>query len=95
MTDLSGLQPERTTLAYRRTELALAVVALLIGREALVRADRPAVAAIAFAGAALAVIFTARRQRALHHGDTRPAPVTIYATGASVGLLQIAALLVI
>lgn len=60
-----GLQQERTTLAWRRTGLALVVAAVVIGRLSMAQLGAAAVllASFAVAGAAWIAIATLRRGR--------------------------------
>ncbi|HEY2947374.1 MAG TPA: DUF202 domain-containing protein [Micromonosporaceae bacterium] len=72
----AGLQPERTRLAWRRTALAVTVVALLAIRLAVVRVGGPtgwAVAAVAMLGWIAALAVTQRRIAAM--AASRPAAV--------------------
>lgn len=90
-----GLQPERTRLAWRRTVLAVTVVALLAARLAVVRGAPLAVAGTALLWlAGLAVghrrIVTVSRGKA---GPAGPAPLLL--GSAVVGLAVLGVLLVI
>lgn len=74
-----GLQPERTSLAWVRTGLALVVVSLLLGR--LATGSGVAALAVSFAGLVLAATSVAlaarghdRRTAALHGGRYTVAP---------------------
>jgi low temperature requirement protein LtrA len=72
----AGLQPERTRLAWRRTTLAITVVALLAVRMAVVTVGGPVgwtVAAVALLGWVAALWLTQRRIAAM--ATSRPAAV--------------------
>jgi uncharacterized membrane protein YidH (DUF202 family) len=69
-----GLQAERTRLAWRRSVLAASITVLLLGREALVRADLVAFLLIA-AGSALWLGLALAAQRRIHAmADPEPGP---------------------
>ncbi|MCP3757567.1 DUF202 domain-containing protein [Streptomyces sp. TBY4] len=96
----AGLQPERTRLAWRRTTLSCAVVAVLALRQALHGGGSP----VAFAGiAVIALLWLAfqwvahRRMREL--AAARPAGLTagaaLAATACAVGLAVFAMALIV
>ena len=96
MTDTeAGLQAERTVLAHWRTELAAAVVAMLILRQASSGGERAAIAVAT--GVAVTVLAVAgyRRQRRLVAGATEASPRTVVGIAVAVVLLQVAALVVV
>ncbi|MDX3236744.1 DUF202 domain-containing protein [Streptomyces sp. ME03-5709C] len=69
-----GLQPERTRLAWRRTTLAFAVVALLAGRQAVLHGGSPAGLLVVALCALAWLSFTLTAQRRIAAlGSARPA----------------------
>ncbi|MET0910361.1 MAG: DUF202 domain-containing protein [Ilumatobacteraceae bacterium] len=82
MTSSSGLQAERTVLAWTRTLLLSAAVAALIARTADSGFERGVAVALAALGLALAALTATRRRRGIITGD----PVAMAPTG-TFGLL--------
>lgn len=91
----TGLAIERTVLAWRRTAIAAAGVALLLGTAALHRGWAPAAVVPCAAAVVMGVLAIAgfRRARDLRHGRFGPAarPIALAATAvATVGCLAVA-----
>lgn len=92
----SGLQPERTRLAWRRTALTATVVALLLGRLALATGGASASGAVGLAATAfvwLGVLAVAQgRIRAMRYPRPHPAPLVLPLTvGGSVAAFAVVA----
>ncbi|WP_369044784.1 DUF202 domain-containing protein [Sinomonas sp. P10A9] len=102
-----GLQPERTSLAWRRTVLSLLVLDLLVFRAWLLAiegrgAHGPGIVAVLGVCAAAAVLATAAlatcarvRARELRHGTTGPPAVVMRVATASFALLGLATIAVV
>lgn len=87
-----GLQSERTRLAWRRTVLAVTVVALLAARLAVIRGTPLAIAGTALLWLA-ALVVGHRRTGAVARGTAGPAPLLL--GSAVVGLAALGVLMVV
>ena len=84
-----GLQAERTMLSHRRTQLATAVVSLLLVREAEPGHERTVALFVAILCVLLSMLIVASRRRDLRRpSPTASTPVAIM-TLAAVGSLQV------
>jgi hypothetical protein len=90
-----GRQAERTVLAHWRTQLAAAVVAMLMVRQAAPGWQRWAVAIAVAAAVGVVVVSAVRRQRRLLGGATDADPVTVRAIAAAIAVLQLVAIAVV
>ena len=81
-----GLQPERTTLSWSRTALAIAVNGLLVLRAGLQGPDRALLGASAVIGLAALAVFIAgtRRRQALHGAPAAASAGLMLFTAAAV-----------